>query len=248
MQAHTIDDVVDRLGEIVRWSRSRGSRLGYFPALYRKMSLAVREGIRAGRFEDGARMERIGVVFANRYLAALERHRRGARPTRAWRLSFEAARRRWPLVSQHLVLGMNAHINLDLGIAVARSVPPAGLAGARADFEKINELLAGLVDEVQSELAEIWPPYRWLDRLTGRGDEWLLDFSLERARDEARRSATRQAALGPLEQEQAIGELDRRVERAGRCVLEPGWLARLVLGIVRLGERGSVPRKIAVLT
>jgi hypothetical protein len=68
MQANDFDEVVTRLDNIITWSRANASRLGYFPALYRKMTLRVQAGIAMGSFEDGDRMAHIGVVFANRYL------------------------------------------------------------------------------------------------------------------------------------------------------------------------------------
>ena len=70
MPATTIDQVLDQLDEIIEIARARSSRLGYFPALYRKVTARVRDAILAGRFEDGRRMEHMDVVFANRYIDA----------------------------------------------------------------------------------------------------------------------------------------------------------------------------------
>ena len=71
------------------------------------------------------------MVFANRYLAAYDAHRTGRTATRACAHSFVVAQQWWPIVLQHLLLGMNAHINLDLGIAAARVAPGERLAGER---------------------------------------------------------------------------------------------------------------------
>ena len=51
----TIDDVVDQLTQVVTRAKHERSRLGYFAALYRNVTVRVRDGIAAGRFEDGAR-------------------------------------------------------------------------------------------------------------------------------------------------------------------------------------------------
>ena len=91
--AATIDEVITRLTGILIESRRVGSRLGYFPALYRKVTVRVKEGIAAGRFEDGPRMERLDVAFANRYLDAYDRRGRGDRPTGSWHVAFDAAGR-----------------------------------------------------------------------------------------------------------------------------------------------------------
>ncbi len=52
-------------------------------------------------------------------------------------------------------MGMNAYINLDLGIAAAETVPSEELPDLKGDFDKINHVLASLVGDVQNELAQI---------------------------------------------------------------------------------------------
>ena len=83
MPARTIDEVVEQLDDLISYARREKSRLGYFAALYRNVTVKVKEGILAGSFEDGARMERLDVTFANRYLDAVERYRRGKNPADA---------------------------------------------------------------------------------------------------------------------------------------------------------------------
>src|SRR5438309_535443 len=72
--AENIDAVIDRLTRIIDATTIAQSRLGYFAVLYRSMTVAVRAGIRHGRFNDPELMERLDVVFANRYFSALEAH------------------------------------------------------------------------------------------------------------------------------------------------------------------------------
>jgi hypothetical protein len=120
MEAKNIDQVIQQLDDIIDWSIKSNSRLGYFAALYRKVTLKVKAGISDGLFEDGARMERLDVIFANRYLEAFEQNQKKVSPTRSWQLAFEASNQWWPMVLQHLLLAMNAHINLDLGIGILR--------------------------------------------------------------------------------------------------------------------------------
>ncbi|MBL8234616.1 MAG: hypothetical protein JNL98_39320, partial [Bryobacterales bacterium] len=70
--AHSIDEVISNLGTMLDDARRKKSRLGYFPALYVLVTRAVKQGIASGRFQDGPRMERLDVAFANRYLAAYD--------------------------------------------------------------------------------------------------------------------------------------------------------------------------------
>lgn len=73
----TIDGVIEELDRTIATARRDESRLGYFPALYRKVTASVQQGIADGRFEDGDRMERLDIIFANRYLEAIGKHRAG---------------------------------------------------------------------------------------------------------------------------------------------------------------------------
>lgn len=164
MPARTIDEVIEHLDDLIAHARHAKNRLGYFAALYRNVTIKVKEGILAGSFEDAARMERLDVTFANRYLDALERYRRGEEPSKCWRTSFRAAESWHSIVLQHLLLGINAHINLDLGVAAAQTSPGAHLAGLRRDVDSINGILCAMLDDVQCRLALVSPWMNMLDR------------------------------------------------------------------------------------
>jgi hypothetical protein len=80
----TIDNVVSALDAIIQSSYDKQSRLGYFAAMYRRVTAAVRSGISAGSFQNGPLMEQLDVVFASRYLAALSTFQAGGGATRSW--------------------------------------------------------------------------------------------------------------------------------------------------------------------
>ncbi len=67
-RAETIDDVLEALREVIDESVAAGSRVGYFAALYRQVTVAVARGIDEGVFDDGERMSRLDAPFANRYI------------------------------------------------------------------------------------------------------------------------------------------------------------------------------------
>ena len=104
MSAKTIDQVIQQLDDIIGRTKRDKSRLGYFAALYRKVTIKVKAGISEDFFEDGERMERLDVIFANRYLEAFEQNQKNIPPTRSWQLAFETAKCWWPIVLQHLLL------------------------------------------------------------------------------------------------------------------------------------------------
>lgn len=244
--AESIGGVVEALDAVVSQAGAAGSPLGYFAALYRSVTVTVAEGIEVGFFDDGARMERLDVVFANRYLAALEAFQSGRDPSRCWAVAFGAADSSRPVVLQHLLVGINAHINLDLGVAAAQVAPGDALPGLRRDFDRINEILAMMSGRAQQALAEISPWLGLLDVVGGRTDDQVVRFSIEVARTEAWRLATELAPLAAGVRTGPIATRDRLVARLGRRVLQPGLLSA-GLWLIGLRESSDVGRNLAVL-
>ncbi len=246
--ATSIDEVIAQLGDVIDRSLAERSRLGLFATLYRKVTIKVKEGIAAGRFDDGPRMERLDVTFANRYLEALARLRRGEAPTPCWALSFEAAATWPPIILQHLLLGMNAHINFDLGIAAATTCPRDELPSLKHDFNEINVILAGLVGQVQSEIDRVSPWIKILDHVDPEADQAIVNFSMEKARQAAWRAAERLAPVPPGRWEPQLATLDLEVTLLGRLVRRPiGKLINLGLFVIRSRESSDVKKIIDVL-
>jgi Family of unknown function (DUF5995) len=232
----TIDQVIEALNDVVDGARREGSRLGYFAALYRNVTIEVKRGIAQGRFDDGGRMERFDVVFAGRYLAALESYRRGERTSQCWVTCFQSCPQWRPIVLQHLLLGMNAHINLDLAVAAATTAPGQELAALRRDFDEINNILSAMVGGVQYRLSLIWPWMWLLDRIGGRTQNAILNFSIEHARRAAWAAAERLAFIDPGRRDAELEELDRSAARIAQLVRYPPLTIRLANLWVRLGE------------
>ena len=247
MSTSPIDAVIDQLDQIIDLQHQLGHRQGYFPALYRRVTIEVKNGVNNGVFEDPARMERFDVLFANRYVEAFENRSRGEPTTRAWTVAFDATENWWPIVLQHLLLGINAHINLDLGIAAALTSPGSAIDGLEKDFARINGILADLVDDVQRQLEQIWPSLVWLGRIAGRTDEAIINFSMEKARRQAWAVAKRLAPLDEAARQSVIDQLDLKTALIGHAIRRPGPLARCVLAYIRLRERGTVREIIDIL-
>ena len=78
----TIDGVLARLNGLLDDAIRDGRRIGYFVALYERVTSNVRHALIAGTvFDDNPRMERLDVVFANRFIEAWEQHLAGGSPT-----------------------------------------------------------------------------------------------------------------------------------------------------------------------
>lgn len=245
LHATTIDEVIASLDKIVDWSKTNNKRTGYFAALYRKVTKNVKQGIETGLFDDGPRMEKLDVIFANRYLDAFEAYANGERVSDVWQLAFETTERWFPLALVHLMIGMNAHINFDLGIAAAETVDADQLSDLKPDFEKINDVLSSLVDEVENELAQIWPMFGVLDRFAGSLDERLADAGMAFARDRAWAFAEEVSAAN--NKVKTLTDMDKKMTAIGQLFLSPGLIKKVLLLLIRIAERGDISKKITVL-
>jgi hypothetical protein len=243
----TIEEVLEALDIIIARALEEGSRVGYFAAVYRKVTAKVAEGIATGFFDDGERMQRLDVTFADRYLSALSRYQTGGTATKSWELALQATAASRPIILQHLLVAINAHINLDLGIAAAETAPGQALPGLRRDFDRINEIIASLINRVEHDIAEVSPWIGLLDWIGGRHDEELVRFSIEVARTEAWRFAVELAPLARDDWAGSIGARDARVAHLARRVLKPGLLSAGLL-VIRARESNDVRRNIEALS
>ncbi len=248
MPVSNFTDVIARLEQIIVWAKSNESPAGYFAALYYKMTLAVRDAVLRGEFENGSRMEQMDVAFARRYFEAFDAWQTGGAPTEAWKIAFEATQNKQISVMQHLLLGMNAHINLDLCIAAASIRQRDAIFGLRDDFMRINQIIESLTNQTQSQLAKIWLPFTWLDQLFRSEDEGWIGFSISAARGASWKAAQVLAFAPDRASEQIIiANLDKQVAFFAQKVQAPGFWLRCLLRFMRRSEEGAVREKIEVL-
>lgn len=232
--ASNIEGVLSSLEIIVAQARAGEHRWGLFAGLYREVTLGVAAGIRDGRFEDGERMSRFDAAFANRYFIALRQYLAGKQPTRSWRIALQASDRSDLTALQHLLLGVNAHINLDLGLAVVE----AGLdpVAFRADFLEINRVLADVLPRAQSVLNGVSSAMRGLDLLLGGADEYLGLFVLERARDQAWLAAHLAHTIPEEHRATLEATLDAAAAHLAHRVADPGLPTSAAVALIRRAE------------
>lgn len=250
MTATTITEVIEQLNEIVLHSLTNNDRAGYFAALYKRVTIAVSDKIKEGYFDDNARMEKLDVVFANFYLDAYKNYKAGQPCSASWKLAFDSTLLWKPMVIQHLLAGMNAHIGLDLGIAAATVSPGESVNSIQNDFNKINEILNQLVNEIKTELYDMWPLSKILSNLnTGKLENEIAGFSMGLARDAAWQVSIDYAPLVTAEDKNRfITERDKKVASFGDQLIfiQSVWL-RILQGIARVFEFGSISSKIKKL-
>lgn len=247
IKATTLDEVIIHVDNIIEWCKQHQSRMGYFAVLYRRMTVAVKEGIVRNEFEDGKRMEMLDTIFANLYLQAWEAYINKQKCSNAWFATFNACGNENLIVLQQLILGINTHINLDLGIAAAEACPGNDIYSLQKDFEKINDVIATLNSAVQNTLCNIWFPLRLLVKIADGNQDAVLNFSIGAARKASWANAVALAiAEGPV-RSNYINMMDNTVAKIADRVIHPGLGINLLLRPVRRMEDKSVVNIIKLL-
>jgi hypothetical protein len=239
----TIDGVIERLDDIIDVSIKTESRLGYFAALYRRMTMAVRDGMTKGLFEDNARIEALDVAFANRYLATREQFFAGELHGVCWLQAYGAAYSDAHIVLQQLLVGINPHIMIDLGVAAARVCPGDALPPLAKDFATINAVIYGLMPVVDAELDALSPTSAAIDRMIGPFKERAIFDAMEKGRTSAWGFASALANLSLPEQSLRIGARDLEARLLGDVILAGGP----IIGLIRRHECQDVAANIRQL-
>ena len=224
----TIDDVLTTFDDVIKDCEKEATPLGYFPAIYRQVTVSIKAAIAAGKFANPARMAHFDVVFASRYFDALDAWKRGESPTRSWLASFAATTNKDLIVLQHILLAVNAHMRLDLGVAAATVAPGSDLPTMLGDFQEVDKILASLVNLDRLHVDAISPRIRELDRI-GSLDDDLVDIVIRDIRNHSWDVAKRLAPLGGDDFGTAVLALDEDVVDLSGKIVDPPWAVKLVL-------------------
>lgn len=243
----TIEEVLKKLDEIIAWSKANQSPAGYFACTYRIMTAQVLKGIQQKKFDDNPRMTQLDIAFANRYLEAWENHSQGKNCTNSWYLAFEAAKNKDILILQHIFLGMNAHINLDLGISAASVMPYRKIAPLKNDFEKINSVIASINQNVQESLNKICYPVDLIDKLSNGKDNAVLDFAISKARETSWATAVIASNTPNILKESVIDIVDYAAAKVASQILNPKLISSTLLKQLKKCESNDVAKNIEIL-
>jgi len=247
--ATSIDEVIQRLDAIIDHAAETHNAIGIFPALYVVVTEKIKAAIDAGDvFEDNPRMEKLDIIFANRYLEAYHLYNLGEPVTQSWQVAFDAAKAGGiKMILQDLLIGTNAHVNLDLGIAAAATAPGEAIDDLYNDFMVVNRILNQITSLIQAELGGLSPRIALVERWMKGKDEAILNFSVNRARDAAWLLAKQLARLEGEAWKEKVKERDAFTQKLGKLILNPGLIGRIIAWWIRMKEVRHMPTVLAEL-
>jgi len=135
--------------------------------VYKRITLAIHEAIADGQFDDGNRVARLDVAFAQRYFNALNAYfHPNEYPdlTLAWEVAFVGDQDGQAIILQHLMSAFTAHITFDLGMACF-TIAPDSLDTLENDFNRVNAVLCSQIPGIIDVLQRLSPELRWIRRL-----------------------------------------------------------------------------------
>ena len=250
--AATVPEVIQTMAGFIAWCETNASRLGFFAALYMRITKAVEAAlVQDTVFRDNERMAQLDVTFANRYITALNGY---FHPDQypglsgCWLASFSGAEAAGDTVVQHMLSGVAAHIGLDLGVATQQVCgSPANLQQFRGDYDQINTVLAQQVQTVLSEIDAVSPLLADLYVVLGKHEMALIDDGLGGSRMVAWTLATTLAGQAPAQQALTIAAQDTLVARLIPILFTPPEPLEDVAQIIARQENQDIAQVIADL-
>lgn len=187
-----VGEVNRRLQELLSAFESRDDRRAVFLSIYSQMTYAVSRRIRQNGFEDPDWMADYLVKFAYLYREAVRDYEHGDLSSLAdpWQLAFEAAEDNDSLVVQDAMLGVNAHINYDLALAVEEVGVGPDRTERYKDHSRVTDIISDVIDDAQDLLIEHGGDrLDTVHDLPGRLDQFASVLTIDQCRDSAWRTA-----------------------------------------------------------
>ncbi len=173
-QPQYIDTVISDTGNpaqkalsrlVLKWQKDRDKRV-VFAHTYLLMTTNMMEALDQGEYHDAGWVRRLLERFASYYFNALEHYENAWFSTPpVWRVAFQVAENPQTTTAQHLLLGINAHINHDLVLTLIDMLKDewAGLSPDQKqqrydDHTHVNQVIAGTMEATQQEIVSRYSP------------------------------------------------------------------------------------------
>lgn len=148
----TVDDVLLQMTDLDdELTGSTLHNLRPFNTTYKIITSGVKELLGTGYFQSDELMQALDVRFAHYFFSPLEAYVKGNRTPPAWKALFDTCPRNSLFQAIYMGLGVNAHVNNDLGQALFDVIPAESYL---EDFLKVNRVIKDQTPLVISSLNE----------------------------------------------------------------------------------------------
>jgi hypothetical protein len=189
-----------------------------FALTYLRVTEEYRRTVEGPFFDDTQFVNYEDTLFAHYYFAAFDAWAGGRieQVPPAWRVAFDTAKARTVSATGDLLLGINAHVQRDLPL-VLYSV---GLAGRKADHDRVDIILNRVQDDIIAELARRFDPTVDDANLPTTLDDATVFQLLAGWREKAWRSAELLAAAPtPAAREVVVAGIERDAAEEANAIV-----------------------------
>lgn len=220
LSCNSVDDVLNNLQWCIRYFAETNNPMGYFTAIYKKTTRAVKEGIQNGIFEDNSRMEQMDIHFANLYFQAIQCFLEDKPAAPHWQITFDARNRTDLSFSQHFLSAANAHICYDLSLATEATCKGKPVEEFKNDFMTMNNVLAGLYEQVDAELSRFCPDFAMLIKYLDPEMLYFFGIMMDKNRDESWKRAVTLANISADDRAALLQSMMNEVVKHGEFILD----------------------------
>ena len=235
----TVEEVTNALGRFEAWCIENRDLRGVFATAYLQITRAISNEIKEEAFNDSKWSANYLIRFANLYREAVLYYENDElnQVPKSWRKAFDLAKNREGFIIQHLLLGINAHINHDLALALNDVGIDSSREKKYQDHNRINDILEQATENLKHSVSEKYAPVlKRLDRGLGTVDDKITVFSISKAREHAWAMAVAlTSARSAIEKNLLRSSLDEQAAVLSRLILSsPTRSYRLKSGIRKL--------------
>lgn len=217
---NTKQSVIKKMEDIAQqWENQQDPR-AIFLRCYSMMSANMLQALEDQRFQNTDWVSVLLHRFADYYFDALACFDCGEAVPAVWQHVHQLSTGKKLHVLQHLLLGVNAHINYDLVLTLNdvleqdwKDLSPEDRQSRYQDHVTVNTIIAETIDTVQDEVVEQYSPRMDLiDRIMGRLDEKLLVGLISRWRESVWKNAVHMLDCQDTQQKERVRqELEQNV-------------------------------------
>lgn len=218
-------DMLQQMDAHVRNWQQKNDQRQVFLSCYRMMTANMLLAIEENKFHDREWVSKLLHHFADYYFEAVVCYDCGNNVPLVWQEVHEITIQNKLLKVQSLMIGVNAHINYDLVLALYDLLQPdwnhlsaTERENRYRDHCKVNDIIAATIDKVQDEILE--PSslvMRWIDVAFGRLDEYLLSRLITNWRQDVWDDVQQMLAIDAITKKEIIRQnIEQKVLQRGK--------------------------------
>lgn len=185
-QYQSVSEVIENFKWLENYFLNHNDLRGVFVTAYLHITQSIGAAIEEETFQNNSWSQQYLICFANLYRIALLNYEKKNtdQVPKSWVIAYDLATDKKGYIIQHLILGINAHINHDLALALHEVSIDPSREEKYQDHTDINLILGKATEGLKRSVAEKYAPIlKRLDRVFGTIDDEITAFSIPKARE-----------------------------------------------------------------